>query len=360
MNSQSVATPSIDSFKRGMVLVIIVLALLSTIAGWIAMGARGMMTPALGRVQMITTLLLLALLITAWWKLLPQRAIELGCLLVAFVVCAVCMALAMYSPRYGAGLHLQPLYLWIPVIYVFAFTLTDHKTGLILSLAMLLLFFGISLPYLMRGRAATYGNLTLQLHFVSAVLIAALYFFSSYQHRLGQAQRTLEQLAYLSNTDALTGLSNRRHMAAIIAGELARCGDGRGGFAIMLFDIDHFKAINDQLGHGGGDKVLAALAARAGKLFRDGDSLGRWGGDEFVAIARGLDAAAAERMAETLREGIATEPLFGRCRATISCGVTLARAGDSLDGLLQRVDVALYAAKRAGRDRVEGIILKAS
>ncbi|MGH8182872.1 MAG: GGDEF domain-containing protein, partial [Rhodanobacteraceae bacterium] len=239
-------------------------------------------------------------------------------------------------------------------------TLTDHKTGLILSLGMLLLFLGISLPYLMQGRAATYGNLTLQLHFVSAVLIAALYFFSSYQHRLRLAQRTVDQLAHLSNTDVLTGLSNRRHMATIIADALARCIDGKGGFAIMLFDVDRFKAINDQLGHGGGDKVLAALAARASKAFRNSDSLGRWGGDEFVAMVRDVDATGAERMAEALRHGIAAEPLFGRCRATISCGVTLVRAGDSLDGLLQRADVALYAAKRAGRDRVEGIILKAS
>lgn len=360
MSPRNVATPSIDSFKRGMVLAIIALALLSTIAGWAAMGARGMLTPALGRVQLVTAVLLLALLVTAWWRLLPQRVIEVGCLLVAVVICAACMALAMYSPRYGAGLHLQPLYLWIPIVYVFAFTLTDHKTGLILSLGMLLLFLGISLPYLMQGRTATYGNLTLQLHFVSAVLIAALYFFSSYQHRLRQAQRAVDQLAHISNTDELTGLSNRRHMAAIIADELARCSGGSGGFAIMLFDLDHFKAINDQLGHGGGDKVLAALAARARKAFRDSDSLGRWGGDEFVAVARDVDAAAAERMAEALRHGIASAPLFGRCHATISCGVTLARPGDSLDGLLQRADVALYAAKRAGRDRVEGIILKAS
>ncbi|MGH8184090.1 MAG: hypothetical protein ACREPH_10580, partial [Rhodanobacteraceae bacterium] len=171
MNPQNGATPSIDSFKRRMVLAIIVLALLATIAGWVAMSARGMLTPALNRVQLITSLLLSALLAAAWLRLLPQRVIELGCLLVAVVICAACMALAMYSPRYGAGLHLQPLYLWIPIVYMFAFTLTDHKTGLILSLGMLLLFLGISLPYLMQGRAATYGNLTLQLHFVSAVLI---------------------------------------------------------------------------------------------------------------------------------------------------------------------------------------------
>ncbi len=343
-----------------MILVIIVLALASTVIGWAVMGVRGMLTPALGRVQLVATLLLLALWVAAWWRLLPQRAIEAGCLLVAVVIFAVCMALAMYSPRYGAGLRLPPLYLWIPIVYVFAFTLADHKTGLFISLAMLALFFGISLPYMLRAEDAPYGNLTLQLHFVSAVLIAALYFFSSYQYRLRQAQQAVDQLARLSNTDELTGLSNRRHMAALMMEELARCGERGRGFAVMLFDVDHFKAINDQLGHGGGDKVLAALAARAGEVFRSRDSLGRWGGDEFVAVARNVDAGAAETLAEALRRRIAAEPLFGRCRATISCGVTLARPGDSLDGLLQRADVALYTAKRGGRDRVEGIVIKAS
>ena len=79
-----------------------------------------------------------------------------------------------------------------------------------------------------------------------------------------------------------------------------------------------------------------------------------------MAVARNVDAGAAETLAEALRRRIAAEPLFGRCRATISCGVTLARPGDSLDGLLQRADVALYTAKRGGRDRVEGIVIKAS
>lgn len=360
MKRQNAAIPSSDSFKRAMVLLIIVLALLSTLIGWAALAARGMLSPELDRVQLVTALVLSALLIAAWQRLLPQRVIELACLMTAVIICAACMALAMYSTRYGAGLHLQPLYQWIPVVYVFAFTLTDHKTGLIISLGMLVLFVGISLPYLMRGSEAELGNLTLQLHFVSAVLIAALYFFSSYQHRLRLAQRRVDQLAHLSNTDDLTGLSNRRHMAAVIDGELARCANGGNGFAVMLLDIDHFKAINDQLGHGGGDKLLQALATRAKQVFRGTDSLGRWGGDEFVAVVRDVDAADAGSMAEALRCSIAEEPLIGRCRVTISCGATIAVAGDSLDGLLQRADVALYAAKRAGRNRVEGIMLKAS
>ncbi|WP_146030592.1 hypothetical protein [Castellaniella caeni] len=168
------------------------------------MGLHGALTPALSWVQGGTAVVLSGLLVTTWWRLLPQRAIELGCLVFAVLVFAVCMALGMYWPAHGAGIRLPPLYLWIPVVYVFAFTLTDHRTGLFVSLAILLLLMGVSLPYLLQGAQAEYGNLTLQLHFVSAVLIAALYDFSSYQHRLAFAQFTLDWLAQLSNTDELT------------------------------------------------------------------------------------------------------------------------------------------------------------
>ncbi len=355
MSDPVFTTPSMAGFKRVMLLAIIALALLSTMIGWGVMGARGLLTPALSAVQGVTALILSILFIAGWFEWLAQRTIELACLVYAVGICAVCMALPMYRPQLGAGLDLQPLYLWIPIVYVFAFTLTDHRVGLRISLGILVLFVGVSLPYVLRGSAAPYANFTLQLHFVSAVLIAALYFFSSYQHRLALAQQTVDQLARLSNTDELTGISNRRHMAAVISDEIARCADSAGEFAVVLFDVDHFKAINDKLGHGIGDQVLVALTARAAQVFRGIDSLGRWGGDEFVAVARNVDVAGAETMAEALRHSIASEPLPGGCRATISCGVTMARAGDNIDSLLQRADVALYAAKQTGRNRVERI-----
>ena len=355
-NDIEAMTPYINQFKRVMLLVIILLSLLSTIAGWAVMGAQGVLTPALNSVQGVTTLVLSSLLVAAWWKLLSQRLIERACLLFAVLVCTACMALGMYWPQqYGAGIQLQPLYLWIPIIYVFAFTLTDHRTGLVIALGILLLLVGVSVPYLLRGSRATYGNYTLQLHFVSAVLIAALYYFSSYQHRLGAIQSTVDQLAQLSNTDEVTQLSNRRHMAALIMSELTHCANHGGTFALVLFDIDRFKAINDEFGHSAGDQALKALAASAARTFRDIDSLGRWGGDEFVALARNVDVVAAKAMAETLRCGIAAEPLLDHSRITISCGVTVVQADDNIDSLLQRADVALYAAKRGGRNRVEGV-----
>ncbi|MFC4526112.1 GGDEF domain-containing protein [Dyella halodurans] len=355
MNHHSLTSPSADSFTRSLLMAIIVLALLSTLSGWGIMGARGLLSPVLRGMFATCTLVLVGLFVVAWRRMLPARALGLGCLLFAVAVCALCMVLRLYSPRYGAALDLEPLYLWIPVLYVFAFTLTDHKTSLAISLAVMALFASISVPYLIRDIDGPYANFTLQLHVVSLVLIAALYFFSSYQRRLQLAELTVGELAALSNTDELTKLCNRRRMATLIDVELGHLRERGTLFALVLFDIDHFKGINDKFGHGAGDAALVALAARAAQVFRGMDTLARWGGDEFVALLRNADLAEALHIAGALCRHVATEPMVGGHGITISCGATIALDTDSVDSVLQRADAALYAAKRAGRNRAEGV-----
>lgn len=356
MTTPSWTLPTIDRFKRVVLMTMIALGALATVVGWCLMDARGEGSPELDTVWVVTTAVLSALFVAAWLRLLSQRLIELICLVFAVGTCAACMALRMYSPRYGASIDLQPLYLWIPVLYVFAFTLTDHRTGLKLSLGIMLLYVLVSLPYLMRGDDAGYANFTVQLHVVSVVLIVALYFFASYQHRLVLVQQRAEQLARLSNTDELTKLSNRRRMAAAIETELALRTERGGTFALMLFDVDHFKAVNDGYGHAAGDATLVALAARATQVFRATDTVGRWGGDEFLALVRDVGPEEAMRLAQVLCREVAAAPLADGHPVTVSCGATVSGRVDNIDSLLQRADAALYAAKRAGRNRAEGIL----
>lgn len=356
MSPASPAAPPADRFKRSILMAIIVMAVLATVIAWQVLGAREPLSPVMTGVFAVTTAVLSVLFIAAWLRLLPQHAIEMACMVYAVVVCAVSMWVGLYSPRYGAGFDLHPLYLWVPVIYVFAFTLNHHRTGLRVSLAFMLMFIVISLPYLVHDIGGRYGNDTLQLHVVSAALIAALYFFSSYQQRLRVAQVTVEELGRLSNTDELTKLCNRRNMAGAIDAELARCAGGGDGFALLLFDIDHFKDVNDQLGHLAGDRALVAVAGCATELFRGLGTLGRWGGDEFVALVRGMSATDATHMADALCTHIGSEPMPCGTTITVSCGVTVATAHDSVDSLLQRVDAALYAAKRAGRNRARTVL----
>jgi diguanylate cyclase len=352
----AVAQPSPDTLKRLVLMTILALAGMSSGIAWLLMEALGQSSPVLRGVFGLNAVFHPVAFFIVWRRLLPLHAIDLACLLFAAGICATCMALRLYVPVHGARIDLQPLYLWIPVIYVFAFTLPDHRTSLRISLAILALFVAISLPYLAQGVEQPFGNFTIQLHMVSAVLVAALYFFASHRHRFQLAQFTVDELARLANTDELTKLANRRRMSEAIAYELIRFARYEHTFSIILIDIDHFKVVNDRFGHGVGDKTLVALAARVTDMLRDVDTLGRWGGEEFVVILPETRFEETLHKAEVLCGHVAAAPLFGTHPLTVSCGVTSVAAGDTADTLLQRADLALYAAKRQGRNRAEGAI----
>lgn len=341
-----------DPFKRRMMLAIIALAEVGTLCAWAIMARRQVPGIEVG-IWGTTTAYLAGLFVVTWRRWLSQLVVDLACLVFMAGLCGAWMALCLYSPRYSAPIYIEPLYLWILVIHVFAFALAGHRISLAVSLVVFALFLGISLPYLVQHTGARYANFTIQLHVVSAVLIAALYFFSSYQHRLRLAQVTVEQLAELSNTDDLTRLPNRRRMAAVISAGLARVTAAGPAFAVMLIDIDQFKTINDRYGHAAGDEALVALASRAREVLRGGDTIGRWGGDEFVVVLPGMGAEAAAGKADALCRHVAAQALAAGQPFTISCGAAVATPGDDCDSLLRRADRALYAAKQNGRNRAE-------
>lgn len=345
---------SIDESKRRVLMWMLAFAWVATVLGWIVQEPLFRSSPALHAVLAVNLVFHPALFLIAWRRLLSQRIIELSCLLFAAVVCAGCIALKLYSPAYGAGVNLEPLYPWIPVIYVLAFALVGQRTGLKLSLAIMTLFVVISLPYLV-GPAHTYTLFTIALHTSSAALIAALYFFSSYQHRLQSAQFTMDELARMANTDELTGLANRRRVIEVIDSELRRSSRYGHGFSIILLDIDRFKAVNDQLGHEVGDQALKALAQRSSEALREVDLIGRWGGEEFIVILPETSYEESLQKAQLLCSHVAAAPVVDDLSITISCGVTSAGSGDDMEGIFHRADSALYTAKRSGRNRAMGL-----
>jgi two-component system cell cycle response regulator len=162
----------------------------------------------------------------------------------------------------------------------------------------------------------------------------------------------------LALTDELTGLYNRRYVVAHLEELVSRVNnDGVTDTALMMFDVDHFKAVNDQFGHSAGDEALRQLADRALRGVRSIDLVARLGGEEFVVVMPETNLAAATMVAERLRQSVAAEPFLlhasgERRPITISAGVAVAEAGDTVDTLLQRADDALYAAKDAGRNKV--------
>lgn len=163
------------------------------------------------------------------------------------------------------------------------------------------------------------------------------------------------QARYAAEHDHLTGAWSRR--AFFGRAELAHAQAVRGGAALslLIFDVDHFKAINDTHGHAVGDRVLADLVARTGALLR-GDACARLGGEEFAVLLPHTDADAALRVADDLRRTLERAAVPGAggapVRYTVSVGAASLDAGETLASLLQRADAALYTAKRAGRNQV--------
>jgi diguanylate cyclase (GGDEF)-like protein len=161
--------------------------------------------------------------------------------------------------------------------------------------------------------------------------------------------RGRQELAYLADHDPLTGIANRRRIGARLT-ECARA----AGCALLLVDIDNFKDTNDLLGHGVGDQVIRQVARTIAMRLAPDALLGRLGGDEFAVVVPDCDVDCAMRLAERLCDAVATTPMVVGLTAqhvTASFGVTTVGPGQDADASLAQADLALHAAKRAGRNR---------
>jgi diguanylate cyclase (GGDEF)-like protein len=161
-----------------------------------------------------------------------------------------------------------------------------------------------------------------------------------------------EKLQRMATIDSLTGLFNRQSFETELTQTLAHIRRYGRDASLIMFDVDHFKVINDNFGHAAGDQVLVELAERSKAVLREADFLVRWGGEEFIVILPETDARAAGEAAERLRRYMETEPFFPVGRMTISLGVTGILPTDTKDSLLKRLDDALYESKRLGRNRL--------
>lgn len=191
------------------------------------------------------------------------------------------------------------------------------------------------------------------LHELKARLRAGRRILELQQQLVSAGERLRVQATY----DSLTGLLNRSVILEALDHELARSSRERNEVAILMVDIDHFKSINDTRGHLIGDAVLRQIAERMQSAVRAYDSVGRYGGEEFLIIAPGCDSETANDLAERIRQTISSKPVCvsnQRLRVTLSIGVAVTGSGlrEPIE-LLRTADDALYTAKRCGRDRVE-------
>jgi diguanylate cyclase (GGDEF)-like protein len=151
--------------------------------------------------------------------------------------------------------------------------------------------------------------------------------------------------------DALTGIPNRRAMETALRVEQERMNRSGRPFCVAVFDVDHFKRVNDRFGHGAGDDVLRGVAGTLAGQGRLTDTVGRWGGEEFVAVLGGkLDGA--RRFCERARAAIEMMSCPPVERITISGGLVEVAEGENASDAVARADKRLYEAKTAGRNRV--------
>ncbi|MGD1907125.1 MAG: GGDEF domain-containing protein [Leptolyngbyaceae cyanobacterium] len=200
-------------------------------------------------------------------------------------------------------------------------------------------------------------DLTITLGPVTAILSALIPFHSGVEQTVTSLRSERAQMQALAERDPLTQLYNRRGMESFFTALFLSPNTRLG---VILFDIDHFKTVNDRYGHDMGDRVLQRVTQRCSRVLRQDDRFARWGGEEFLVVIPGVgdgqrpvpwDHRVLNAIAEELRIAIATEAIEPVGQVTASFGVTRLGANDTIDSVLKRVDQAMYQAKQQGRNR---------
>jgi diguanylate cyclase (GGDEF)-like protein len=264
--------------------------------------------------------------------------LPLGALATLGPIGASLIALALSSggrPGDGAVLYMWPV-LWESYFF--------GRRGAVL----IVVWIGLAQALSLLAMPGTGGDVDRWLDvFVSVAAVGTVVELLSMRNR-----RLVARLEAEARVDKLTGLLNRRGFEERAEIELGWSRRQHSSVGVASFDLDHFKAINDEFGHDAGDRVLVRMGDAFRAEMRDTDVLARMGGEEFVALLPGGEIADAHRFAERARTSLALAGDPGLPRVTVSAGVTAAVAPSDLETILAKADGALYAAKLGGRDRI--------
>jgi diguanylate cyclase (GGDEF)-like protein len=232
-------------------------------------------------------------------------------------------------------LHPEPSRLWVRILA-----------------SVLILLLIIQSTILLRHREDAEAKLTHNRFLLEDLAIELKQKNENLSHEIARRKTMEKQLEKLVVTDSLTGIFNRRKFDEILTLQIRQESRYPRGLALLMLDIDHFKSVNDRLGHGVGDEVLRELAHLVDNTKRDADEFFRVGGEEFCLITYCTNGGNLETTAEKLRFSVANHEFPKAGHLTISIGVTRFKPDDSYDSLLKRTDDALYQAKQSGRNRV--------
>lgn len=216
---------------------------------------------------------------------------------------------------------------------------------------------GISVSIPTTGMLQQMQENRLYITLIALMIVGVIYAIIRYVAHvlIGDLSRAEQQLQEMANHDFLTSLLNRREAFRQIGEEVERANRTARPLAFILFDIDHFKRLNDTYGHNAGDMVLTQLAVKLKAALRDYDIACRYGGEEFLVVSPETDLEQALRLAERLRVTIASTSFStesAELPVTVSIGVTLWQQDDTIEKAIARADEALYQAKAGGRNQV--------
>jgi len=270
-----------------------------------------------------------------------------------------------YLPRFGMSMSAIALALYPSLVGVgvyLAWTRRDRYALYFLA-GWVPMTFGTVLRALQTAGLIQVGSEVTYLYTLG-VLLQSVVLMGGLADRLLRTRRERDAARHVAERDALTGVLSRRALDERLAAMAASAKDGGPGVALLFLDIDHFKSVNDTWGHATGDVVLREVAQRIGAELRARDALGRWGGEEFVALLPDAGIEDARALSERVRRVIAERPIdVGPMPVptTISIGLAVFDpARDDAATLIARADAALYRAKASGRNRVESAALEAA
>lgn len=240
-------------------------------------------------------------------------------------------------------------YGWSPASVQLAIVLTPYfwQTTWFRALCAMVLLLAVAAVYWLRIRYLVQHNRELEEKVLERT--------AELQTALKAAEDAGLALHEQATRDGLTGLWNRRSIFEILAKELSRAHRGQLKFSVLMADLDHFKLVNDTYGHQAGDRVLQAVAERITEFTRPYDSVGRYGGEEFVIVLPDCPLKDGISRAEEFRCAISGSPIStasGPIQVTCSFGVAESLEGSTADELINRADEAMYCAKKSGRNRV--------
>ncbi len=336
----------IPELKRRLFLILVLIAAGVMLTATVLLPLRGLdYTRLFANFCLLAFLSAMAVLL---WR--PRDRQELTLLILflgtaAWVLAAMLYDLLRAGPFTATNTLLRlaaPWMIWLLAIYLLSHLTFRPRTALRMSLLISILCMTILLLSIIRFDA-----------FQPLVLFDFILVFFANGLVIGMAFPLAQSQEISSQTDFLTELPNRSRGYTRLVAEIERSERYNEPFSIILFDIDHFKKINDECGHPCGDVILRQVASFTNSRIRRSDLLTRWGGEEFLLLMTHCDLASARLKADHMRQQIKSAPFHKNMSLTASFGVTTYYPFDSAASMLERVDTALYRAKRNGRNCVE-------